>query len=883
MGWRRFFRRREEDAEVQEEMAAYLAEEMEENIARGMPEEEALRQAMIKLGNRQRVRENLWQQNSIVFVENLLQDIRFALRQMLKSAGFALTAILSLMLGIGATVAVFSVTWDAILHPWPYLGADRICKIWVVGKTADDTYTPSLSSSEIDLLRQAHSIEDMQTFDWATATTTGAAIPQDIEICHMSGNAFLFLGVRPLLGRYLLPSDAPDNGDAQPVALLNYHFWQRYYNLDPSIIGKQIELDKRKYSIVGVMPAGINWQGPDIWLPLKMTADANSYYHPVIRLRKGVTPAAATAELAPLYKQFDRMRTQQQKFPSDFHVKVETITEYYVRMLGGTLNMLFAAVLLLLLIGCANLSILLLARGAAREGEFAMRVALGASRGRIVRQLLTESLLLALTGTGLGVLLSFQLVTFIVSRMPEYSFPGEADFHVHIPILIFSAGLAILCGALFGILPALELSRPQIAHAVQSGSQKLAGHIRGRRIHTVLIAGQIALTIVLLSAAGAAIRGFSRIMMRPLGYDPRGVMSMFIPIARNALPSWTERAVYFHQLLDRVAATPGVVSAAISANATPPSNGDLMPFDALGKTPQEQQEAGVNLVSPEYFPTLKISMLSGRLWTQGEVMEGAKLAIVNETFARRYFPNEDVIGRSVKFPRFAAPPPSAYAANGSDGWLEIVGVVKDAVNDGLDKPIAPAVYVPYTLIVWNGTQIVVRTQGNPLAMLPSIRKQIASLNASQGMWWQVHDLEEIIRREPEYARTQLFSILLGAFAGLALLLAAMGLYSVVSYSVAQRTGELGVRIALGAGRGHILATVFRSIILSVGGGILFGVALTLALSRLLAQWTSGTTDARDPLLLAVSVLVLVLAALLASGIPAHRAANLDPMSAIRAE
>jgi putative ABC transport system permease protein len=308
-----------------------------------------------------------------------------------------------------------------------------------------------------------------------------------------------------------------------------------------------------------------------------------------------------------------------------------------------------------------------------------------------------------------------------------------------------------------------------------------------------------------------------------------------------------------------------------------------MPFDALGKTPQEQQEAGVNLVSPEYFPTLKISMLSGRLWTQGEVMEGAKLAIVNETFARRYFPNEDVIGRSVKFPRFAAPPPSAYAANGSDGWLEIVGVVKDAVNDGLDKPIAPAVYVPYTLIVWNGTQIVVRTQGNPLAMLPSIRKQIASLNASQGMWWQVHDLEEIIRREPEYARTQLFSILLGAFAGLALLLAAMGLYSVVSYSVAQRTGELGVRIALGAGRGHILATVFRSIILSVGGGILFGVALTLALSRLLAQWTSGTTDARDPLLLAVSALVLVLAALLASGIPAHRAANLDPMSAIRAE
>lgn len=406
---------------------------------------------------------------------------------MVKSPGLALTAILSLTPGIGAIVAVFSMIWDGILHPWPYLGADRICKIFVMGRNADDSYTPPLTRSELDLLRQAHFIEAMQTFDFGAATMTGTVIPQGIPVVHISGNVFLFLGVRPLLGRYLLPSDGPGNPEAQPVALLSYDFWQRYYGRDRDVVGKLIRLDKRNYTIVGVMPAGITWQGADIWLPQTAAGEANSYYAPVIRLRKGVTPAAATAELAPLFEQFDRLCSQQQKFPSDYHLKVETITEYYVRTLGGTLGMVFGTVPLLLLIGCANLSTLLLARGAAREGEFAMRVALGASRGRIVRQLLTESLLLALTGAGLGILLSFRLVAFIVSSFPYQSFPGEANFHVHISILIFSAGLAILSGALFGILPALEVSRPQLARAIESGgpcprASLALSHLMGRLV-----------------------------------------------------------------------------------------------------------------------------------------------------------------------------------------------------------------------------------------------------------------------------------------------------------------------------------------------------------------------------------------------------------------
>ena len=439
----------------------------------------------------------------------------------------------------------------------------------------------------------------------------------------------------------------------------------------------------------------------------------------------------------------------------------------------------------------------------------------------------------------------------------------------------------MLSGVLFGIFPALESARREINQAIQAGSHKVAGSVRGKRMHTGLIAAQIALTLLLLTAAGAAIQGFSRMMRRPLGYDPHNVMSVGIPIHENTLNSWAERAAYITQLRERVAAMPGVVSAGISSNATPPSNGWTQPFDILGKTASEQQEARANFVSPEYFSILHIPLVEGRLWEPSEISRGATLAVVNQSFVHRYFPGEDVLNHSVRLPRLTNQPPFRLDVQGSDGWLQIIGVVADALDDGLDKPIQPGVYLPYTVNMFMGTQILVRTQSDPLAMLHNVRQEIAKVNADQQAYSQVDNLETWITREPEIAVSRLISILFAAFSGLALALAGVGLYSVVSYSVVQRTGEFGIRMALGAQRADVLRIVAWSASASVGIGLAAGLALSFGLGRVITQWVHNGTH--DPLIaLGVSVLVIVVAGL-ACLVPALRALAVDPIAALRSE
>jgi putative ABC transport system permease protein len=542
---------------------------------------------------------------------------------------------------------------------------------------------------------------------------------------------------------------------------------------------------------------------------------------------------------------------------------------------------LFGAVALLLAIGCGNVSILLIARGTARQHEFAVRSAVGATRWRIVRQLLTESLLLAVTGAALGAVLAHQAVGFLVARLPEYSFPHEADFRLNIPTLLFAVGVAIVSGVFFGIFPAFDSGRREINEAMQTGLRTVAGSIRGKRVHTGLIAGQIALTLLLLTAATAAIHGFTKMMQRPLGYDPHNVMSVGIPVHENTLKTWAERSAYFTQLRERVNAMPGVVQAGISSNATPPSNGWSQPFEILGKTASEYQDARINLVSPEYFSILRIPLVEGRLWQPAEISRGATMAVVNQTFARKYFPGENVVGRSVRIPRLSARAPNVVTANGSDGWLEIIGVAADALDDGLSKPILPGLYLPYSVNMWMGTQILVRTQGSPLAMLHSIRKEIATINPDQQVYSRVDDLETWITREQEWARARLVSILFAAFSGLALTLAAVGLYSVVSYGVAQRTSEFGIRMAFGARRWDVLRIVALSASRSVGLGLILGAALSFSLSRFVTRWVENGSV--HPLMVpGVSLLVVAVAAV-ACMVPARRAVSVDPMTALREE
>ncbi|MGB8537129.1 MAG: ABC transporter permease, partial [Acidobacteriaceae bacterium] len=400
----------------------------------------------------------------------LLQDLRFALRQIVRNPGFSITSILSLTLGIGATVAVYSILYDAVLHPWPYAGIERISDVWLTDNAGrEDTW--GLTGPQIRQLRQTHAVEDVVASSYTNQTVTGSDVPDGVIAVEMTGSHFQFLGLSPLLGRYFIPADAPDGKDPQPVAVLGYKFWQRHYRGDPSVVGKTIQLNHKSYTILGVMPVRFTWRDGEVYTPLKMASDQLHRYSPQIKLKPGVTMAAAAAEFRPLYQQFDKQIPN--VFPKQYKISVRSLADTYTRDLKKTMYLLFGAVALLLAIGCGNLSILLLARGTARQHEFAVRSAVGASSIRIVRQLLTESLLLSLVGAGLGIFAAYRAIAFLVPRLPDHSYPYEADFHINLPVLSFSVVLAVLCGIVFGLFPALQSSHPQISQVMQAGTRRL--------------------------------------------------------------------------------------------------------------------------------------------------------------------------------------------------------------------------------------------------------------------------------------------------------------------------------------------------------------------------------------------------------------------------
>jgi putative ABC transport system permease protein len=812
-------------------------------------------------------------------MRTVLQDIRYGVRQLVKMPGFTLTAILSLALGIGATTAVFSVVYAILMDPYPYKAPDRMVHMRLVTKS-DDQNGFGVTGSQWQELRKSPVVEDTFLEDDWNLTVTGSDLPEDVQGVYLSSNGFNFLGVPAALGRGLQPSDAVDGQDPQPVVVLGHKFWQRHFNSDATVIGKTMQLARKNYTIVGVAGSRFTWGDGDVYLPLKITQDQVKGFYAGVRLRPGVSHAQANAALQPLIDQF-RKETPKH-FPPD-HTKLQVVglNEDFIKQLGGALALLFGAVALLLMIGCGNVSILLLARATARQHEFAVRSAIGATRNRIVRQLLTESLLLSITGAGLGLLLAYKTVAVIVANLPEFSFPHEAAIQINLPVLAFSVAVAVGTGILFGLWPAWQLSHPTVSQIMQSNTRKATSGVSGRRTHNALIGGQIALTLLMLTGAGAAIEGFLRVVHTPLGYDPHNVMSVGIPIHDGSYKTWPERAAYFEQLHNKVAEIPGVSMLAISSNATPPSNGFTTKFEILGKPAGQDQTFRLNMVSLEYFPALRIPVLQGQIWDRPEEHRGAPVMVVNQTFVRKYFPNGDAIGHSLKVPEAVSKPPYLLTAPGSEGPILIVAVVADKLDDGLSKPILPEAFVPYTVAMGMYTQLMIRSEVPPLSLLHAVRAKVNSIDHDQQTNNDVRDLEHWITRTPEYARGQLVSWLFGAFAGLALTLAAVGLFSVVAYTVAQRTNEFGIRIALGAKRGHVLGIVFRSTVTSAGGGILVGIALTLALNKVMASWAAES--ARDPLMLLAATCVLSLVATLACAIPAWRAAEVSPMTAIRYE
>jgi predicted permease len=812
-------------------------------------------------------------------MQTVLQDLRYFLRQVVRDPGFTLTALISLALGIGATTAVFSVVYAALINPYPYPAADRIVRLTLESKAGTGDWA-NLNGPQVQQVRQLRVVESLLAMDYHALILTGHDLPENVNEVGLISNGFTALGVPPMLGRGLLPADAIDGQDPQPVVVLSYKFWQKHFFSNPDVLGKTLQLDRKNYEIVGVAAPRFIWYSADVYLPLKLTQDPGPMFIVNLRLRQGVTHAAADAALQPLLEQF--ARDMPKHFPEHFKVQVEGLNEWVVRSISGTLYLLFGAVVLLLAIGCGNVSILLLARGTARQHELAVRSAVGAHRSRIVRQLLTESLLLAVIGAVLGILTSYGALAGLRALLPRYAFAPEVVIRINLPVLFFSVGVALGTGVLFGLWPALQLSRTQVGQMMQSNVRRVAGSVRGRRAHNALIAGQIALTLLLLAGAGSAMEGFVRLMHQPLGYDPHNVMSVGIPLHDNSYTSWAARASYFEQLRAKAAETPGVIMTAISSNATPPRNGWNLRFEILGQPALEQQMGSINLVNPGYFVALRIPLLQGRLWDETENHSGAQVAVINRTLAQRYFPNGDAIGQSVKLPGIEDRPPEILSApNIADSWLRIVGIVEDARNDGLRNPTKPAVFVPYTLSMMEGTQILVRSEVPPLSLLRALQAQLTAVNPEQQTYTTVEDLDTWISDEPEWQQEHLAAWIFGVFAWLALALAAVGLFSVVSYTVAQRTNEFGIRMALGAQRGHVLWVVLTSTLGSVGGGILAGLALALAMNTILAKWAEG--NLRDPVILLVGTLLLILVSGIACAIPARHASKKDPMTALRCE
>jgi putative ABC transport system permease protein len=812
----------------------------------------------------------------------LRQDLTFAFRQFRKSPVFAFTAIVSLMLGIGATTAVFSVVYAILMNPYPYRDVDRLAYLSVRDK-AGNNRAIGLSARQVQQLRQVSCLESVEAAQGWSLTTTDEDLPENVDVISLTPNTTTHLGVPALLGRPLLPSDAPEGQDPQPVVVLGYKFWQRHYNGRPDILGETLRMVHKTYLIVGVMPPRFTWRGGEVYLPVKLLESSGASYAASLKLKPGISREAANAQLQPILEQFAQEKPD--LFPQGFRVQIQGLNDWVEKRIGATMGLLFGGVALMLLIGCANVSILLLARGTNRRQELAVRASIGASRARIVRLLLTESLALSLCGAIAGVLLAALLVKLIATWIPQSSVPSEAAIGINLTVLIFSTALALATGVLFGISPALQLSKPDLAQAM-SGSKRTTGGLRSKRTHGLLVSAQVALTLILLTGAGEAIAGFVRLMRADLGYDPHHTMSVGIPVHDNTHMEWANRTQYFEQIRERIATLGDVVSAGISNNANPPSSGWETRFEIFGQSQLQEQQAHTNFVSSEYFAVLRIPLVTGRLWNHQEVMRGARLALVNQTLAQRYWPQGNAVGQQIRVPELK--PQSLYQANvaGSDGWLQIVGVVSDARDDGLGKPVKPGIYLPYSMNMWMWTQILVRTRGEPLSILEAVRKKVREVDPDQQVEGQVRSLEQWIRSQPEWVGARLAMILLAAFSILAMALSAFGLYSVVSHIVAQRTNEFGIRMALGAQPGDVLRLVLRSTAVTVGCGLAVGLVLSYALWRVLAAsgLVSETPQASgDPRILAGVILVLAAAATAASLVPARRASSTDPMRALRCE
>jgi predicted permease len=816
-------------------------------------------------------------------MSSLLQDLRYAIRHFLKAPGFAIGAILSLMLGIGATTAIFSFVYGVLLDPFPYKDASHIMSIQMLNDSGH--YSPLLvNGSHLQDVRIVPATEDVLfqqpgSFKNLTSENSDTAVEAGVY----SPNIFGFLGVPPLLGRVFNEADA-QSGNPAPTAVLSYGFWREHYSGNREVIGKTIELDHAPYIVIGVMPPRFTWFQSDVYLQGKPTDDPQDYWMVFTRLKSGTDNRAAEAEIQGLVRRL--AKEDPNLYGKNPRVKIATLNNELLGGSAATIAALFAAAAVLLIIGCANASILLLARGAARQHEFAVRTSLGAGRARLVRQLLTESLLLSVIGASLGVIAASWGVNAMHRMLPDDLLPHEIVVHLNFPVLLFSSVVAVIAGILFGLSPALMLSRSQPGSLLQASSSRIAGNRRSRTMHRLPIAGQIALTLLLLAGAGGAARTFLTKLNAPHGFDPDQVFSMSLELPH---PAGTTKQERLQELINEqetvrqtVAQTPGVIDAAWSSTWRVGIFGFDRPIEIQGKPALTDATAVIGTISPQLLSVLRVPLLRGRIFSGAEVAAQAHLVLVNQTFVKQYLGDLDPIGQSVRAPFLKLwENHRLSSARSLDSWVEVIGVVGDATNDDLDHPrVRPAIFLPSSFGPHTALgQIYVRAGSNPDAAMRSASARLRKIypglvvSSAHTLRWELDNWG--------WGRERLIAVIIGLYGSIALVLAATGLYSVVSFAVKQRTHELGIRMALGAQGGAVVRLVLGSTASMAGIGIAAGLVICAMLGPLFSAWDGG--GLAQPLTLLGATVILALVAAIACLLPALRASSIDPVQALRIE
>jgi len=792
-----------------------------------------------------------------------------------KRPGFTLLAIAALALGAGAATTIFSVINNVLLDPVPYKDAQRLVNIHVQDPArGEQGRRPFFSVPEfLAYQRENHVFEEVFGTIDIDVLSTGGEGAERFSGALVTPNTFRVLGVPPLAGRAITPEDGRPG--TSPVFAISYQLWLKRYNRD-SVVGRTMVLNGKPRTLVGIMPPRFS-KHADIWMPAAADPNdpegKNRDFIMHARLKPGVTLAEAEANLDLIAHRLSRIYPQQ--YPERFAMRVETMTDAGVAHFRKVLYMLSAAVGLLLLIACSNVANMLLARASSREKEMAVRAALGASRWRIVRQLLVEGLLLAMSGAAAGCLVSYAGIQVLAREIPWGLIPEETMIRVDYRVLLFSLGMAALTAILFGLGPALHAARPEIVESLKDSGKGVSGGFRSGPLRNSLVVLEVALSVVLLVGAGLLMRTFIALRQTDLGLNPDHILVVRTPLPRAQYRTAAAKQHFFQPLLQRLYALPGVLAATETSNL-PPYGGVPTEIDVPGSTHLEKWHGIYQLCSEGYFPTLGIRFLRGRALSDAEVNDARRVAVVNQTLARKYFGQRDPLGRQIKLVMLATEvePPVENPV------FQIVGVVADVKNQGIQEPVVPEAFIPYTTTWAFERGVLVRTAGDPAAMLNAVRREIWAVDRNVALTL-TGSLTDILKQY-SYAEPRFSLVLLSVFAGVGMVLVALGVYSVVAYTVSRQTHEIGIRVALGAGRAQVLGMVLRMGGRLVGLGVLAGIVTSFGLTRLIQNQIWGVS-AHDPMTLTAVILVVSGAGLAACYFPARRATRVDPIVALRHE